>query len=803
LFELQTFPIVDGHGATFWDVTARGTRDAELNEANLRAIIENTPDIIASYDREIRLLAFNSACTEIYRQMFGLEIYPGLCTLDLFPAAQHEFWTRHNARALGGETFAIELELFGPDGKLGIFDSHFNPIWRDQEVVGFSTVTRDVTERRAAERAVRESEHKLRTYLNLAPYGVFVVDGSAHYVTVNPAAAALTGYAEAELLGLEVEKLVVDPTIVERLKSLGEAGRFDGEVALRHRSGSARTVQLSAVAIGDGAWMAMTVDLSERKQLENTLRAQESLYRGLVESQHDLIVRVDLEGRFTFVNDAYCSMFGKTREELVGNRFEPLVHEEDLAATRAAKRGLFEPPHRIYVEQRALTSAGWRWLAWEDSAICDAHGRVVEIQAVGRDITATREAKARAEAASRAKSEFVANMSHEIRTPLNAVIGFTELLLDTAMSPAQQRYAETAHMAGKTLLAIIDDVLDFSKIEAGRLELERAPGKLRTVFEESVGLVRHTADQKNLELRLSVAEDVPDIAVIDSLRLRQVLLNLLSNALKFTASGWVELRVSTARRAGQDVTLRVGVRDTGIGIGLEQQQRLFQPFSQADTSTTRRFGGTGLGLSIASRIVQEMGGTLEVSSHEGQGSEFFFELPTHSSLGSAEASEETAAQAQSVPAPLTPPANAPLPSVPVPSGPLSSLPPLAGAPHILVVEDVATNLLLVLALLRKLVPHATVVQARSGTEALAQTRDQVFDLVLMDVQMPELDGIDATRLIRANEIDRHTPIVALTAGASTDDRERALEAGMDDFLTKPVEPAKLLSVLTRYVQGTS
>ncbi|OAF00751.1 hybrid sensor histidine kinase/response regulator [Bradyrhizobium centrolobii] len=625
------------------------------------------------------------------------------------------------------------------------------------------------------------------------------------------------------------------------------------------------------------------------------LKEAEERARNLFESQGDLIVLRDHQGRITFANDAYCALAGQARAALVGTRFDFDVLEQGDSARESNGT-------RIH-DQKIATHLGARWIAWREGFVRLDAGQPAELQSVGRDVTdrteterALSDARDQAEAANRAKSRFLAMASHEIRTPLNGIIGMGGLLLDTTLTPEQATYAKAVKTSGEALMALIEELLDYSKIEAGKLDLEQRPFALSTLIEEITELLAPRAQAKNLEIAAYVDERLPLEVVGDAARLRQVLLNLAGNAIKFTATGGVALIVEPGIWPNEISFL---VRDTGIGIAPEAQSRIFREFEQADERVARTYGGTGLGLAISERIVRRMGGRITLQSEPGGGSTFEVAIPLAPSQAGAgqtafpspdlagksilviadgiEASlialrlerwgsqtcmvsdaavaeallperswhavlidralgatvadrlgevarthatqrlvlltpssrhEKFAAaftgylvkplRAASLAArlALTPEVTSPdlAPEPPVES--TVGATPAKGL-SILVAEDNEINALLMRSLLTKL-GHRVVI-AVHGEAALeswlaAASAGTPYDLVLMDIQMPQLDGIEASKRIRAHEASaggRHTPILALTANTLVEDRYACFEAGMDGFLIKPLDREKL------------
>jgi PAS domain S-box-containing protein len=531
-------------------------------------------------------------------------------------------------------------------------------------------------------------------------------------------------------------------------------------------------------------------DISAQHRLARELRENQRLSRMLVEAAPEVIFSLRMEdGTLQSLNPAFESLTGWTMEEFLGRPFATLVHPRDMPKAHREVRRLLRGLRTRPLELRLRTRSR-RLVAAE--VVCTPlteGGRVRGILGVARDITARkhaeremRAAKEDAEAANRAKTDFLANISHELRTPLNAIIGMTGLLLETSMDEEQQDFVETVRSSGDTLLTLVNEILDFSKIESGHLEMEEQPFILATCIQSAMDLTAAPGGTEGVQRRVEVADDVPEVLVGDATRVQQVLVNLLSNATKFTDQG--EIWVRAASRPVEDgtpdaVEIEIAVGDTGVGIAKEALETIFESFRQGDASTSRRHGGTGLGLAISQRLVQLMGGKIRVRSAVGEGSTFTFNFrarrPEADAVPATE--EETGAR----------------------SGfdtELARRLPL----RILVAEDNVVNQKVTLLMLEKMGYRADLVA--NGLEAIEALERQRYDVVLMDVQMPELDGVDTTRRICRRWPAQERPwIVAMTASALEEDRRRCVEAGMQDFVSKPVYAAALQGALERVAKG--
>ena len=544
--------------------------------------------------------------------------------------------------------------------------------------------------------------------------------------------------------------------------------RPDGEI----RHVVARSTFQTDPSSGARARIGVLTDITEMKRAEADALRREQHYRFVTDHAHDMIVRVSLDGRLSYISPGSMRVFGYTPEEMAGISPQEMTHPDDLPRVAAAIMELIHKrlPHLPEpLRYRARRKDGsWIWVESNPTLVFNADGEPIETIDIVRDITETKlfeaeleESRRKAEAAAAAKSAFLANMSHELRTPLTSIIGFSRLMHERADLPREaQQHARRIYDASEALLSLINDVLDLSKLDAGHAELELQPFSLRRLADEAMGLLAIQAAAKGVALKLELDPKTPPMIQGDVTRLRQVLLNFLSNAVKFTQEGSVVVKTSW-RRLKSGSRLKIQVIDTGAGIAPDTIGRLFERFSQAEVSINRTHGGTGLGLSISKAIVELMGGTIGVDSQPGEGSTFWFEIPTEAAEGqTADHAVDTELEWPGL--------------------------------NILMVDDTAVNRELVRLMLEPL--GLNIEEAASGADGVQAAMTTPYDLILMDVRMPGIDGLEATRVIRAaSAFNRRTPILALTADVQPENAAACRSAGMDDVLAKPISPQELLS----------
>jgi two-component system, sensor histidine kinase and response regulator len=813
-----------------------------------------------------------------------------------------------------GATWKGEICNRAKDGHLYWVDATILPLKPGKDGGDrYVSIRTDITPRKLAEASLREAGLRLDLALDASGFALWEIDIDRDSVFASARFAEIIGESPIEThMSLANYWAQIHPDDLARVRAAaratlkGEVPRLSVEYRVRRRDGSLRWVHVIGRVVAsraDGYAERMTgllADIQERKDAEQRLHDSEVFLHGILDGIADPVFVKNDRHRWVHVNRAFAALFGTTPIEMIGRTDHDYMPLERAEIAWQSDDALLNGGNEV-IMQREFTGADGvqRYLEIRKSVHRDPSGRAL-IVGTNRDITSLLAARDAAEAANRAKSEFLANMSHEIRTPMNGIIGMTQLALATDLDPAQREYLATVRSSAEALLGIIDDILDFSKVEAGKMSLERIDFRLSDVVRDVSRVVAVRALEKGIDLDLDIAPALPEFVSGDPTRLRQVLLNLVGNAVKFTHAGGVTVRVDPVNADGKCPMFRFEIADSGIGIPPEKQGLIFEPFAQADATTTRQYGGTGLGLSISSRLVRMMGGEISVTSKPGVGSTFAVVVPFEVAGGAADpigppaglaacdvvlAGGTSAArsalkrllshwgarvhdgddpEADPVPdgdetrrslwiidcdrvsaavrtramarhgdqtirciwlhAPGTVPDEAMVRHdalVMKPAGPMelksaieavlapesrsnTSVTSWQTEPHsgpslnVLVAEDNAVNRKVAVRLLESL--GHRVALASNGEEALAAIASQRPDVVLMDVQMPVMGGIEATATLRQLERTHGSPrlpVIALTAGALETDRDKCLAAGMDEYLTKPFEFATLRAVLER------
>ncbi len=766
------------------DVTRRveAERALEREHLHLRTLVRTIPDLVWLKDPQGVFLACNPRFAEFF----------GATENEIIGKTDYDFVDRELADAFRAQDISAQLSEepcvveewmgFASDGHRECLETVKTAV-RDRggELIGVLGVAHNVSRRKAAEETIRKLHADLSATLQAIPDQMFEMDRDGTYLDVWAHAPGMMARQQEVLLGRKVSEVhppEAAAIVIAALReaeatgsSYGRRCRLDGnDGAHWFELSVARKEELDAVG---PRFVVVSHDVTEHKRLEDEL----ALADHSIEVSASAVIWLDAAGRIARANPAACRALGYTSEEMAALHavdIDPEVTPENWQRRWEGLKRIGARKSVVHCRRKdgrqipAAVTATFESVAGREYVYAVFYDLSDQI-ALQRSL---RQAKEAAEAASRAKSEFLANMSHEIRTPMNAVIGFTQLMLDAGnLSAEQENYLHKVQGSANILADIINGILDYSKIEAGRIELERIPFSLEAVLRNVADLLAPAVASKNIDLSWSIAAGVPPVVVGDPLRYGQVVTNLAGNAVKFTDAGSVTIKIDADRCTDDEVALRCSVRDSGIGLDAGQIARLFRPFSQADMSTTRRHGGTGLGLAISKQLAELMGGDIIVSSTPGAGSTFAFSARL--GVGSAGASVEPAAPAR-------------LPAVPLDA--------LRGT-KILLVEDNPINQEVAQTLLTR--AGIEVVVANHGGEAVDLVARGRFDGVLMDVQMPVMDGFEATRRIRALPEGAKLPIIGLTASAMVQDRQACLAAGMNDHIAKPIERGELVAALLR------
>lgn len=737
------------------------------------------------------ILTWSDQCYQIFEVPLGTQVQLSNFADAIYPDDRVTVLDAWSA-ALKGDLFDIEHRLL-VHGKIKWirakaeikFDKNFQPI----EAIG---TVQDITELKLLEENLISESEKNQILLRNASDGIHILNLDGNVIEASDAFCNMLGYTYNEVIGMNAanwdgmfEKTELVPFIMQQYK---DHQRIQFETFHVRKNGSRFPVEISGspLKFKDQPLMFYSArDITKRNELDEGLRASENMKKTMFESSLDGVITLDAQGQIVEFNSSASAIFGYSTDEIIGQQIEKLFFETEYAIAIKDSINLFnETGNCEILGQRQIIEAirkSGEQFSLEIAMIPISQNNEQFFVAFVRDITSSKRAeeslrlgREQAEQASLMKSQFLATMSHEIRTPLNAILGAQELLADTPLNEIQLDFLSLANDAGNNLVSLVNDILDFSKIEAGKLELENYPFKPVNIVNEVLKLLGFKAREKKLSLNCSIEDDSPTLIYGDPLRFRQVVMNLVSNAIKFTETGGVTIKLSNRSNSQSSNVLVLEVIDSGIGIAESIQPFLFELFMQADASDTRKFGGTGLGLAICKRLVELWGGEIGLESRLGDGSRFWFTFGGR--IDNIDIIETD----------LSPTS--------IPNSFSSTI------ARLLLVEDSIANQVVISTVLRNIGHTVDIVD--SGAGAIAAVQEHDYDLVFMDVSMPDMSGIEATRIIRKLEGNaRNIPIVAMTAHAFKRYREQCLDAGMNDYATKPISKIKLKELVDRWVGG--
>ncbi len=789
---------------TLIDRTERKQAEEALKKSQHRLAthIELTPMGVIEFDNEFKIVSWNPGAERIFG--YSAEEALGRSTFDIIlPEYEHESVKKIHLQEDPQVSENINHNKT-KDGSIITCQWYNTPIYDIQgDVVGMTAVCQDITDKLEIENDLKESEEKYKIAFKTNPDSVTIADLDGLFIEINDGFTQLTGYSAEEVIGKTAAD--IDLWVIPENRERVVAGvQRDGyvknlEMIFRRKDGSHLTGLMSASMIeldNEPHFLSITHDISDRKQLEENLQLSEEKYRSITENANEGIL-IAQDQVHKYANPKICDILGYSEKELLGVDMLDKIHPDDreMLNERHQRRLLGEKFEDSY-DLRVITKTGnIKWLrlkpvliTWDEApatltflsdvteqknaeiALINYKNRLEET--VEERTTDYKRAKDEAEKASRAKSEFLANMSHELRTPLNAVTGFSELLSSLVSDTKQKSYLQSIKTAGRSLLTLINDILDLSKIEAEQVEIQYSPISIKMIFREIEQIFKMRISEKNIELTVNVSDDLPDALFLDETRIRQILLNLVGNAVKFTEKGDIKITAGVSNRHEDSVDLVISVEDTGIGIPKADQKKIFGLFEQQSNQKTSQYGGTGLGLTITQRLLDLMQGQITVNSSPGKGSEFVVRL-NNVKIASAD--------------------------IPVPEEYHYDLENIVFEPNkVLAVDDIDSNREFLSELLIKV--NLEPLTAVNGQEALRLAEEAKPALIFMDIRMPVMDGIEATRLLKSNPRTKDIPVIALTASSTSEEKARILNLGFDGFLSKPVKLDKLFGELFKHLE---
>ncbi|MCG6191105.1 hybrid sensor histidine kinase/response regulator [Maribellus maritimus] len=760
----------------------------------VNALMENLPELIYFKNLKSQFIRVNESMLTRFGLSGASEIL-GKTDFDFYGQehAQAAFESEQEMISSGNPMVGEEEKEIWPDGSVSWVVSTKLPLKDENgKVVGTFGISRNITDKKLAEQQRNESEEKFRLIVENQGEGVGIMDENEVFLFANPEAHRIFGLEKDQLINQSLLKFISDD-IVEQIKNetekriQGQSSKY--EIEIIRPSGEKRQILVTSTPYVKNnnefvGTFGVFRDITEQKEVEKILKERDLILTKMTERVPGVVYQYQLypdgSSKFPYASYGIANIYGVSPEEVRhdGSKVFDVIHKDDLSAVSESIQKSFDSLEPWEFEYRViLPKKGLRWLSGEAMPEKMNDGSVLWYGYI-HDITERKNfeskllhAKQQAEDANKAKSEFLANMSHEIRTPMNSILGFSEVLLNTAKDEKQKGYLKTILSSGNTLLSLINDILDLSKIEAGKIEISPEPVNLKILIREIGKVFEQKAEGKGIELIIDLDEDFPENINIDEIRIRQILFNIVGNAVKFTSKGYVRIELRLTDRTEEHVCFDISVSDTGIGIAKKDTERIFESFSQQSGHAARQYEGTGLGLSISKKLCALMNGNISVKSQEGEGSTFIVSFTgvfySNEVLPEKDFNEWADSAIYFEPA------------------------------TILVVDDIKYNRELVFSYLENF--NFNLLEAENGESCISLVKNNRPDLILMDIRMPGIDGYQTTQILKKSENNSALPIVAFTASIMKSETER-IRKFFDGYLQKPVQQRQLVLELARHLK---